>query len=65
MPVVLLASPIVRMPPKVVAPAPVSESIVLSAAIENVPAFATPELAAIVPVAFKASVPVVTVVAPV
>ena len=55
----------VRAPPSVMAPAPVSESIVLSAAMVNVPAFATPELAAIVPVAFNASVPALMVVAPV
>ena len=62
----LLASPIVSVPPSVVAPAPVIESIVLAAAIVNVPAFATPELAAIVPVASRASVlPALIVVAPV
>ena len=64
---VLLASPIVSVfAPRSAPPAPVIESMVLAAAIVNVPAFATPELAAIVPVALSVSVlPAPIVVTPV
>ena len=51
--------------PSTVAPPPVIESIVLAAAMLKVPALATLELAAIVPVALSANVPAVIVVAPV
>jgi hypothetical protein len=51
--------------PRFVVPAPVMVVIVLLAKIVKIPAFATPELAAIVPVASKASVlPAPIVVAP-
>ena len=63
---VLLASPIVSvLAPSAVDPAPDIESIVLAAAIVKFPALATPELAAMVPVALSASVPALMVVKPV
>ena len=62
----MLASPMVSvLAPSAVVPAPVIESIVLAAAMEKLPALATPKLAAIVPVAFSASVPALMLVAPV
>ena len=64
------ASPMVRMcvlrVPSVVAPPPVSKSMVLDAAMVNVPPLTTPELASMVPVASSARVlPAPIVVAPV
>ena len=47
-----------------VAPPPVSESMVLDAAMVKVPALTTPELASMVPVASSARVPALIVVAP-
>ncbi len=63
---VLLPSPIVRVNVlNAVAPDPVIESMVVFAAMLNVPLLATPELAAIVPVALSANEPALMVVAPV
>ena len=63
---VLLPSPIVRMfAPSTAVPAPVIESMVVAAAMLIEPLLATPELAAIVPVALSAIVPALMVVAPV